>query len=138
MTLVETDSGMHVVDPAGESGQPSSADYLDPPENEAEEDQGRVYGLRFAAIPDALVWDTEMTDGAVRLYCALARYAGSEHRVFFGVKTLGALLGLNPGTVRRRMRQLEMAGYVRVEARYREDGSQTANDYYLDTSEQGT
>jgi hypothetical protein len=81
-------------------------------------------------IPRSLL-GPEIPAAAYQLYGLLACYADSDHHAFPGVNTLAAKLGLAPRSVSRTMRLLEAAKYLRVTPRYRPNGSQTSNDYYL-------
>lgn len=48
-----------------------------------------------------------------------------------GVKTIASNLGLSRSTVKRALRELEDAGWIQKQPRYRENGSSTSNLYII-------
>lgn len=88
-------------------------------------------GFRFAMIPEALVYDEAVSDGAVRLFAALLRHGMDPKSCYPSLERLAELLGKTDRTIRRQIRELESAGWVEVVTRHRPDGGQTSNGYRL-------
>jgi hypothetical protein len=90
---------------------------------------GGAYGLVYASI----VRDPHITPQAKALYALLASYADRDERDCYpSVTTLSKQMGASRATIQRWMAELRASGVLRVEARYRSDGGQGANTYWLD------
>ena len=61
----------------------------------------------------------------------LANYADEHNSCFPSRDKIAELSNCDERTVRRSLKQLSEAGFLRVESRYRPDGGQTSNRYYL-------
>lgn len=71
----------------------------------------------FAVVPEALIFDVRLSAQAVRLWAALARYADREGRAWPSRRTLARGIDVSPATVDRSARELEAAGWLRIERR---------------------
>lgn len=80
-------------------------------------------------VPDSLLKCSGISISAKLLYGRLARYAGEDGRCFPAVETLARELGMTDRQVQRLTAQLCSAGFLRRDAQYRPNGSQTANAY---------
>lgn len=87
--------------------------------------------LRFAMIPDGLIWDTEIGHGAVRLYVALRRYGDEPADCFPSMTTLSSRLGVTTRAARRWVAELEAKGWVQRYPRWTTGGIQTSNGYLV-------
>jgi hypothetical protein len=74
----------------------------------------------FVKIPDALLFDPELSDGALRAYAVLAGYARMQSSDSFELTldALGTLLGRGRDQAERRMRELQTRGLVVVHGRH--------------------
>lgn len=78
---------------------------------------------------------------AVRQYCPtptsklililLANYADEHNSCFPSRDKIAELSNCDERTVRRSLKQLQESGFLRIESRYRQDGGQTSNRYFL-------
>lgn len=84
----------------------------------------------FAVVPEWVIDHPEISDGAVRLYAVLRRYADKGGRAWPSMGTLSDRLHKSERQVRRHMRELEEVGAVRVHPHYT-DGQQGANLYIV-------
>jgi GntR family transcriptional regulator len=80
-------------------------------------------------VPESLLRCPEISASAKLLYGRLARYAGRDGRCFPSVETLAVELGMTARQVQRLLWQLCNANFLRKDAQYRPNGSQTANAY---------
>lgn len=87
----------------------------------------RSQSEQFAIVPVAVL-DAEVSDGAVRLYAILRRYANSEGDAWPSIATLAERLRVDERTVKRRRKELVDAGLVVVDERF-ENGRQRSNFY---------
>ena len=74
--------------------------------------------------------DPDLPHRARTVYMYLCDRAGGGS-CWTGVKTIARDLHLSPRTVQRALNDLEHAGYIRRENRYRENGSRTSNLYVI-------
>ena len=74
--------------------------------------------------------DTELPHRARTVYMYLCDRAGGGS-CWPGIKTIARDLHLSPRTVQRALNDLEHAGYIRRENRYRENGSRASNLYVI-------
>lgn len=91
---------------------------------------------RFAQIPEALVYDTRLPDGAVRLYAALHRHGSDPTNCYPSYQRLGALIGKSPRSIPKLVDQLATLGWIEVVHRYDQTG-QRSNGYRLLTNPEG-
>lgn len=83
----------------------------------------------FAVVPVALLGDTDVSDRAVRVWCAVASYADRETGEAFPFQeTLAERLGVSVDTVQRGIRVLVQTGWLSVRPRMVE-GRKCGNVY---------
>lgn len=87
----------------------------------------RFEAEQFAIVP-VNVLDADISDGAVRLYAVLRRYANGEGEAWPSMATLATRLRCDKATVRRRLKELTDAGFVVIEHRF-ENRRQRSNIY---------
>lgn len=73
--------------------------------------------------------DAELSHRAKVVYMYLRDRADAEGKCWPGVKTIAAELRLSRRTVQRAFADLEQAGLIQRDERYRENGSRTSNIY---------
>lgn len=84
----------------------------------------------FSIVPEWLLDDATVSDGAVRQYAVLARHADKGDGVAFPARsTLARRLGCSVDTVDRRTKELLAAGAITVEHKFTERGDHTSNTY---------
>lgn len=108
--------------------------HSSPSLGEGEDTPGRVGwdGVTFGIVPHWLLG--KVKPSAVVTYLALTTWAGNnDGHAFPGLRGVAERADLSEPTVRQAIKELEAVGAVRVEARYRPDGSQTSNNYWLST-----
>ena len=89
----------------------------------------------FAIVPE---WVAERaSDGALRLWIALSRYANGEREAWPSVSTLAAKMDTSERTVQLRLRELESIGAVHPIPRKRQDGGQASTCYQLRYADPG-
>ena len=88
----------------------------------------------FAIIPEALLYDKQLSANAVRLYGILNRYANNQGKAWPSRKTLADQMALSVATVDRAKEELESAGWLTVEHRLSTSGDHTSNVYTLYTT----
>ncbi|WP_313816375.1 helix-turn-helix domain-containing protein [Citricoccus sp.] len=89
-----------------------------------------MQGGKFSQIPE-WVLDAEISDGAFRLYAALARYADQRTgKAFPSRTTLAKRINKKLSSVDRYLKELQAIGAVTVEARYEEGTSERRSNYY--------
>ena len=74
--------------------------------------------------------DPDLSHRARTVYMYLRDRAGGGS-CWPGIKTIARDLHLSPRTVQRALNDLEHAGYIRRENRYRENGSRASNLYVI-------
>jgi hypothetical protein len=83
---------------------------------------------RFGMLPEHVM--DNATHGAQALYARLAMMAAGG-QAWPGLEWLAGKLGVTDRTVRRWCAELRGLGVLRVQARFRDDGSQTTNRYLV-------
>lgn len=86
---------------------------------------------RFSILQARAVKDKRITDAQFRTLAALGMYTDNEGWCFPKQSTIGKDLGKSRQSVNRDIKALKELGYLQVESRFREDGSQTSNLYRL-------
>jgi len=71
----------------------------------------------WASVPTALLYDPNVSEGAVRVWAALASYADSDGACFPGQERLAERLGRSPDSVHRAIAALRKAGWLEVTRR---------------------
>ncbi|MFI3201433.1 MAG: helix-turn-helix domain-containing protein [Eubacteriales bacterium] len=69
----------------------------------------------------------ELPSRARAVYMYLKDRTGTKKECWPSVKTIGKDLAISPRTVQRALKDLELAGILQKEARYRENGSRSSN-----------
>lgn len=88
--------------------------------------------LRFATIPEWVLFHEDLSHGAIRLYAVLDRYADKDSRDAYPSRaTLAGRLGVSVKTIDRALAELVDAGAVTVEHRVDAAGDLTSNRYIL-------
>lgn len=87
---------------------------------------------RLAIIPSRAVADATLTATQLRVLCAIGSYTGKEQSAYPKQSTIAELLGISRETVNRAIKVLKKAGYVEVEAQFKNaGGGQSASLYYV-------
>lgn len=73
--------------------------------------------------------DEELSHRARAVYMYLRDRSGSEGKCWPGVKRIASDLHLSRRTAQRALADLERAGYIKRDERFRENGSRTSNLY---------
>ena len=75
--------------------------------------------------------DEELSHRARTVYMYLRDRADAEGKCWPGVKRIASDLHLSRRTAQRALADLEQAGYIRRDERFRENGSRTSNLYTI-------
>jgi len=89
-------------------------------------------GGRFVIVP-YWVFEADMSDGALRLYCVLADFGNRAGRSWPARSTLAERMRCSRDTVDRRREELMRAGLLEVQHRLTADGKRTSNLWILRT-----
>ncbi len=73
--------------------------------------------------------DTELPSRARAVYMYLRDRSDAQGKCWPGIKTIATDMHLSRSTVKRALADLEKAGYLKKQPRYRENGSSTSNLY---------
>lgn len=68
---------------------------------------------------------------AVSVYMYLCDRANKEGSCFPSMKRIAYDLSLSTSTIKRAIKDLELAGYISKENRYRKNGGKSSNEYYI-------
>lgn len=93
----------------------------------------RLTGTKFAIVPEWVLRNRQLSDGAVRCYGLLARYVNAEGAAWPGQDTLAEALGVTVRSVQRYLSELEDVGAL---VRVRRGG--TSNLYHLRVADRTT
>lgn len=85
----------------------------------------------FASLPDELIADLCVSDGAVRLWARLDRYAREKRTAWPSRATLASELGCSVKTIDRRLDELVNAGWLTITHRRTVAGDPDSNLYTL-------
>lgn len=77
------------------------------------------------------VYDSELSHRARAVYMCLKDHADAQGRCWPGIRTLMRELNLSRRTVQRALKELEQAGLIQRQPRYRENGSRSSNLYFI-------
>lgn len=94
------------------------------------ETQAKVYGPRFAIVPDQVLF-ADVTATAKLLWAVLARYADPMGHCYPGRRRLAELLGCSIPTIARAKAELIKAKLIECHERYGEGGRRTSDDVFL-------
>ena len=75
--------------------------------------------------------DTELSHRARAVYLYLRDRSDADGKCWPGVKRIASDLRLSRRTAQRALADLERAGYIRRDERFRENGSRTSNLYTI-------
>lgn len=115
--------GLRTLVPPESPGSPTST-------QEATMARGRIFGTRFAIIPEWVI-DAPISDRAKVLYALLGRYAGQEGHAYPGRRVLADRLACSTDSIDRALRELTDVGAVTIEHHRNPSGDFAANDYHL-------
>ena len=90
----------------------------------------RLEGRQFAQVPEALIFDPEVSPGAKAIYMVLLRHGTDPGRCFPSHDRIAGYVGLSPRSIPRLVIELEEAGWVRRVIR-----TGTSNGYVVRTDE---
>jgi len=86
----------------------------------------------FTQTPDWILNNTEINDGAFRTWMTIASFASNKRRTAFpSARKLTELRHKGRSVIWQHIAQLEAAGLLQREARYRPNGGQTSSHYTL-------
>lgn len=86
----------------------------------------------FGKLPEALLHDATISDGAVRLYAHMHWRYGSNGQNFEGQRNMAEMLGVQSReTIRKRIEELERAEWIVVIRRGKRRGQYTTNFYHV-------
>lgn len=88
---------------------------------------------QHAKVPAAVIHDTRLTDGDVRLYAHMHWRYGSNHTNFESKRSMAKYLGVSEKAIQMRIKNLEAAGWIVVIERGRSEttGQQQTPYYHL-------
>lgn len=91
---------------------------------------GKVWGQRFAVIPDDVLM-AEVSTNAKVLWALLARYADPDGHCYPSLKTLAGLMRCSNDTVGRAKKELVDASLLEANERHDDQGRRTSDDLIL-------
>ena len=77
------------------------------------------------------IYNSNLSHRAKSVYMYLKDRADSEGRCWPAIRTIALELGLSRSTVKRALDDLQKAGLLRKDPRWRENGSLTSNLYHV-------
>ena len=77
------------------------------------------------------IYHSDLSHRARSVYMYLKDHVDSEGRCRSGIRTIAAELGFSRSTVKRALDDLQKAGLLRKDPRWRENGSLTSNLYHV-------
>ena len=77
------------------------------------------------------IYSADVPSRAVAVYMYLRNRANKDKSCFPAIGTIAGDLSLSPRTVYRALNDLEQAGFIRREARWRRKGGQSSNLFYM-------
>ena len=93
--------------------------------------EGKVYGDRFAVVPEGILWASGVSPTAKILWALYAFHADREGRCYPRRTLLAEALNVSHDTVSRAKKELIDAGLIRVKERFDESGRRTSDDVFL-------
>jgi hypothetical protein len=79
-----------------------------------------------------MIWQSILTANEKLLLLCLNSFLGADGRCFPSIATMSRMTGLSRSTTNRTLALLEDQAIINSQQRYRDDGSQTASDRFLD------
>lgn len=73
----------------------------------------------------------QLPSRAVAVYSCLCQHEDKEGKAWPSINTIAFELSLSRSTVKRALSDLEKVGLIRVEKRYRKNGGNSVNNYWL-------
>lgn len=89
---------------------------------------------RYAPVPQALLYDTTLTDKAIRVYACLARHGMDPGSCYPSHARIGELIGAAARSIQRPLRDLEAAGWIERVRRVDETGARTSDGFLVRTT----
>ncbi|MGH0004105.1 helix-turn-helix domain-containing protein [Pseudovibrio ascidiaceicola] len=86
---------------------------------------------RIIYFPAVILQDRRICKNAIAVLSALSYFSDKDGYCYPRIKKIAELLDTSEATVRRGLRSLSSAGYIRVQSNYRTDGSSSSNSYFL-------
>lgn len=86
---------------------------------------------KFEMVPHWVLFNTDLSHVAIRLYLVLRQHANAEDECFPGRKRLSTLLGVSVPTVDRARADLVDAGAICERPRYTDDHGSSSNMYHV-------
>lgn len=77
------------------------------------------------------IYASDLPHRAISVYMYLRDRANKNGTCFPSIPTIAAELNISKSTVKRALFDLEKAGYIRRERRYRQTGGNSSNLYYV-------
>lgn len=77
------------------------------------------------------IYKSDVPHRAKLVYIYLFDRCDKEGKAWPGLNTMAKDLSLSRSTVKRAVKDLEKAGFIKKEPHYRDNGSATSNRYYL-------
>lgn len=77
------------------------------------------------------IYASDLPHRAISVYMYLRDRAGKDGTCFPSIPTIAAELNISKSTVKRALSDLEKAGYIRRERRYRQTGGNSSNLYHV-------
>lgn len=91
-----------------------------------------IQGPRFAQMPESLLYDGGISDGAVRVYGVLLRHGETSETCFPGHRRIAELIGKAERSIGRLLTELETAGWI-VRTYRKRRGQHTTTAYTVYT-----
>jgi len=88
----------------------------------------------FAQMPEGVLYDSSLSDKAVRVYGALLRHGSDPSNCYPSHDRIARLIGCSKRSVARPLDELEKAGWVDREKRYDANGARTSDGYMVRVS----
>ncbi len=78
------------------------------------------------------IYSTNLPHRAIAVYMYLRDRAGKDCSCYPAINTIAADLKISKSTVKRALTDLEKAGYISHERRYRQSGGNSSNIYFVE------
>lgn len=93
-----------------------------------------VTGYYFAPIPEALLYSSDLSDKAVRVYATLMRHGMDPEHCYPSHRRIAQLIGAAPRSIQRPIKELEEAGWIVRKPRYTDNGYRQTDGWFVRTS----
>lgn len=77
------------------------------------------------------LYESTLPHRAKTVYIYLHDRSDPDGKCWPAIRTIGRELGISRSTVKRALHDLDRAGFLRREARFRDNGSKSSNMFYL-------